>query len=98
MADTTRTTSGVPAHGTSTTPPAGGAGQGTRTVEPTARNAGEQRHGIEGAGQAIAETAEHAVSEAKKVGTELVGAVRESAVSLLDTQRERAADQIGAIG
>ncbi|MGD9615276.1 MAG: hypothetical protein AB7H90_07085 [Alphaproteobacteria bacterium] len=38
------------------------------------------------------------MSDAKKVGSELVGAARDSAVSLLDAQRARAADQIVAIG
>jgi flagellar biosynthesis regulator FlaF len=38
------------------------------------------------------------MSDAKKVGSELVGAARDSAVSLLDAQRARAADQITALG
>ncbi len=38
------------------------------------------------------------MSDAKKVGSELVGAARDSAVSLIDAQRARAADQITAIG
>ena len=38
------------------------------------------------------------MSDAKKVGSELVGAARDSAVSLIDAQRARAADQITALG
>jgi hypothetical protein len=38
------------------------------------------------------------MSDAKKVGSELVGAARDSAMSLLDAQRARAADQIAALG
>jgi len=38
------------------------------------------------------------MSDAKKVGSELVGAARDSAVSLIDAQRARAADQITSIG
>jgi len=38
------------------------------------------------------------MSDAKKVGSELVGAARDSAMSLIDAQRTRAADQISAIG
>jgi len=38
------------------------------------------------------------MSDAKKVGSELVGAARDSAMSLLDAQRGRVADQIGALG
>jgi len=38
------------------------------------------------------------MSDAKKVGSELVGAARDSAMSLLDAQRARVADQIGALG
>ena len=38
------------------------------------------------------------MSDARKVGSELVGAARDSAVSLIDAQRGRAADQIVAIG
>jgi hypothetical protein len=38
------------------------------------------------------------MSDAKKVGSELVGAARDSAVSLIDAQRGRAADQIIAVG
>ena len=38
------------------------------------------------------------MSDAKKVGSELVGAARDSAVSLIDAQRARAADQLAAIG
>jgi hypothetical protein len=38
------------------------------------------------------------MSDARKVGSELVGAARDSAVSLVDAQRGRAADQIVAVG
>ncbi|HEX2150566.1 MAG TPA: hypothetical protein VHG31_01050, partial [Stellaceae bacterium] len=40
----------------------------------------------------------NAMSDARKVGSELVGAARDSAVSLIDAQRARAADQIVAVG
>jgi len=38
------------------------------------------------------------MSDARKVGSDLVGAARDSAMSLLDAQRSRVADQIGALG
>jgi len=38
------------------------------------------------------------MSDARKVGSDLVGAARDSAVSLIDAQRARAADQIVAVG
>ena len=38
------------------------------------------------------------MSDAKKVGSELVGAARDSAMSLLDAQRARIADQITSLG
>jgi len=38
------------------------------------------------------------MSDAKKVGSELVGAARDSAMSLLDAQRSRVADQIASVG
>ncbi|MGE0258527.1 MAG: hypothetical protein AB7H71_17620 [Alphaproteobacteria bacterium] len=38
------------------------------------------------------------MSDAKRVGSELVGAARDSAVSLIDAQRARAAEQITAVG
>jgi len=38
------------------------------------------------------------MSDVKKVGSDLVGAARDSAMSLLDAQRARVADQIGAFG
>src|SRR5436190_16269980 len=38
------------------------------------------------------------LTDAKKMGSELVGAVRESAMSVLDNQRNRAADQIASVG
>jgi len=38
------------------------------------------------------------MSDARKVGSDLVGAARDSAVSLIDAQRSRAADQIVAVG
>ena len=50
------------------------------------------------AGRTIADSAAKAATEAKKAGSELVGAVRDGAVSLLDAQRGRAADQIAAVG
>ena len=51
---------------------------------------GQREHAVELTGDAMA--------DAKKVGSELVGAARESALSLLDAQRNRAADQIASIG
>lgn len=63
---------------------------GTSSAVPSGDRPGEQGHGGDGPG--------HPITEAKKVGSELVGAVRDSAVSMLDTQRSRAADQIAAIG
>jgi hypothetical protein len=38
------------------------------------------------------------MANAKTVGSELIGAARDSAVSLIDAQRGRAADQITALG
>jgi len=38
------------------------------------------------------------MSDAKKVGSDLVGAARDSAMSLLDAQRARVADQIASLG
>jgi hypothetical protein len=38
------------------------------------------------------------MSDARKVGSDLVGAARDSAVSLIDAQRGRTADQIVAVG
>jgi hypothetical protein len=38
------------------------------------------------------------LTDAKKMGSELVGAVRESAMTMLDNQRTRAADQIASVG
>jgi len=38
------------------------------------------------------------MSDAKKVGSDLMGAARDSAMSLLDGQRARVADQIAALG
>src|SRR5438045_9382784 len=39
-----------------------------------------------------------AVEEAKEVGTELIGAVREGATSFFEEQRNRAASEIAALG
>ena len=60
-----------------------------------------QRQGNQGEsrdGEHHVELSGNAMSDAKKVGSELVGAARDSAVSLLDAQRARAADQITALG
>jgi hypothetical protein len=38
------------------------------------------------------------MTDAKKVGSDLVGAARDSAMSLLDAQRARVADQIASVG
>jgi hypothetical protein len=40
----------------------------------------------------------HAVTEAKEVGTELIGAVREGATSFFEEQRDRAASEISSVG
>ena len=69
----------------------GGQGQG-------GQGQGGQGHQHDSASRAGELTGAKAISEAKKVGTELVGAARDSAVSLLDAQRARAADQIAAVG
>ena len=58
-----------------------------------AGRAGERRedeHHVELTGDAM--------EDAKKVGSELVGAARDSAASLIDAQRARAAEQITAVG
>lgn len=62
---------------------------GRSTPAPPGGDRGDDAGGRDG-GQVMA--------EAKKVGAELVGAVRDSAVALLDVQRNRAADQIAAVG
>ena len=61
----------------------------------------EQHHGDnagDDAGHSVAEGAERAMAEVKQAGSDLVGAVCDNAVSMLDTQRGRAADQIAAVG
>jgi len=40
----------------------------------------------------------HAVAEAKEVGTQLMGAVREGATSFFEEQRDRAASEIASVG
>src|SRR3954451_18211818 len=60
-----------------------------------------QRQGNQGEsrdGEHHVELSGNAMSDAKRVGSELVGAARDSAVSLIDAQRARAADQITALG
>jgi hypothetical protein len=57
-----------------------------------------QRQGEHRDGEHHVELTGNAISDAKKVGSELVSAARDSATSLLDAQRARAADQIVAIG
>ena len=41
---------------------------------------------------------ERAIADARDMGTELIGAVRDNATNLFNDQRNRAADQIAAIG
>ncbi len=69
------------------------------------QNQGQQGQGQRQGNQGESRDGEHhvelsgnAMSDAKKVGSELVGAARDSAVSLIDAQRARAADQITALG
>jgi hypothetical protein len=60
--------------------------------------AGDEQHHGSNAGHAVAESAERAMAEVKQAGSDLVGAVCDNAVAMLDTQRGRAADQIAAVG
>ena len=60
----------------------------------TAAPSGDRQHAQRPGGDGSA----HPMTDAKKIGSELVGAVRDSALSMLDNQRNRAADQIAAIG
>jgi hypothetical protein len=62
--------------------------QGQRQGERGERREDEHHVGLTG----------HAMSDVKKVGSELVGAARDSAASLIDAQRARAAEQITAVG
>ncbi len=67
--------------------------QGSQTQGQRQGEHGERRedeHHVELTGDAM--------RDAKKVGSELVGAARDSAASLIDAQRARAADQITAVG
>ena len=43
------------------------------------------------------DAAANPLTDAKKMGNELVGAVRDSAMTMLDNQRTRAADQIASV-
>lgn len=65
-------------------------GQGRSSQEQHQVEHHDDEHDVERAGKAL--------SDAKKVGAELVGAARDSAVTLIDAQRAHAADQIAAIG
>lgn len=94
MADTTRTTGFPPGTARSQS---GGSGGSAGASHP-GQNAGPHGQDNDGALHAMSEGAGQAIGEAKKVGTELVGAVRDSAVSLLDAQRNRAAEQVASIG
>jgi len=69
-------------------PNQGSQSQGSRQAERGERR-GEEHH-VELTGDTM--------SDAKKVGSELIGAARDSAVSLIDAQRARAAEQITAVG
>ena len=48
--------------------------------------------------QSTGAIADRAIDDARQMGSELIGAVRDSATSLLDEQRGRAADEISALG
>jgi hypothetical protein len=61
-------------------------------------DAGDKQHHGDNAGHSVAEGAERAMAEVKQAGSDLVGAVCDNAVSMLDAQRGRAADQIAAVG
>ena len=53
--------------------------------------------GSTGSGDSGAIDAEKMIENAKKMGTQLIGTVRDSATSMMDEQRNRAADQIASI-
>ncbi len=87
MADTTRTTSGSFSGGTAASVPSGGQRQGDDRIE---RGGQDSKSLIEqGAGRAI--------EDAKQIGTELFAAVRDSATTLFEEQRNRAANEITAL-
>src|SRR5262245_53558144 len=70
---------------------------GSPSRDTVVSGADAERRDASGEG-AVGESAEQMLTEAKAIGSELAGAVRDSAVSLLDAQRSCAADQIAAIG
>ena len=64
------------------------------------RSKSGQGRGSDGGSQAggLVDTATGMIADAKNVGNEVIGVVRDSALSLLDDQRNRAIDQIAGIG
>src|SRR4051794_36438457 len=82
-------------------PAQGQQNQQTQGQQTSGQQSQGQRQGNQGEsrnGDHHVELSGNAMSDAKKVGSELVGAARDSAVSLIDAQRARAADQITSIG
>jgi hypothetical protein len=82
MAESTRTTPGSPS---------GSPYSGASTPVPPGSRQGEKSSAQGG------DSAAHVVEDAKEMGSELIGAARDSAASMLDMQRNRAADQISAV-
>jgi hypothetical protein len=72
--------------------------QGQQTQGQQTQGQRRDEQGERGGGDSHVELSGNAMSDAKKVGSELVGAARDSAVSLIDAQRARAAEQITAVG
>src|SRR4029079_2014523 len=72
--------------------------QGQQTPGQQSQGQRQGRKGDSRDGDYHVELSGNAMSDARKVGSELVGAARDSAVSLIDAQRGRAADQIVAVG
>lgn len=71
-------------------------GQSTQGQSTQGQRQGEQ--GERGDEEYHVELSGDPMSDAKKVGSDLVGAARDSAMSLLDAQRARVADQITSLG
>jgi hypothetical protein len=99
MAETTKPTSATQNASTSasggtrnaTSPPSTPAS--SSTASPTGGSSQAQRSQVQ-----QPQSGGDAMRDAKKVGSELVGAARDSAASLIETQRARAAEQITAVG
>jgi len=81
-------------------------GQGQQNQNQGQQNQGQRNQGQTTQGQQgerrddeyHVELSGNPMNDAKKVGSELVGAARDSAMSLLDAQRGRVAEQIAALG